>query len=65
MFGVLKLALLKFSYLYPGGVCCSYQVPEVGCWTARGVVPGGGGIGGLGVSQDIKRLGDGYQEAIT
>ena len=26
---------------------------------------GGGGIGGLGASHDIKRLGDGYQEAIT
>ena len=65
-FGVLKFALLKFSYLYPGGVCCGHQVPRFGRWTARGVVSGGGGgIGGLGASHDIKRLGDGYQEAIT
>ena len=64
-FGVLKFALLKFSYLYPGGVCCGHQVPGFGRWTAHGVVPSGGGIGGLGASHDIKRLGDGYPEAIT
>ena len=57
---------IQFCLTYPGGVCCGHQVPGSGRRTAHGVVPGSGcGIGGLGASHDIKRLGDGYQEAIT